>query len=215
VPQSYCGVKKFVLFSLVFAAFDSYPTLYCDSYNSGSAGLSVLFQFDLDSCCSRLRFRCVFITAVPNTKLCAWGKEDSGGHVAFRGDPRIRFSTPASRVGPSCGPQDAQLTASQVRMRARRATARWKDQIAADISCYRARVKKYRDIGVVKTTTPGSWLFVVLFYMLLFPPWFLKYTFHSISKQCTRHAHDLLVHMPCASTHDNQGVDISTGYGPL
>jgi hypothetical protein len=26
-------------------------------------------------------FRCVFITAVPNTKLCAWGEEDSGGHV--------------------------------------------------------------------------------------------------------------------------------------
>ncbi len=23
----------------------------------------------------------VFITAVPNTKLCAWGEEDSGGHV--------------------------------------------------------------------------------------------------------------------------------------
>ena len=26
---------------------------------------------------------CVFITAVPNTKLCAWGEEDSGGHVLF------------------------------------------------------------------------------------------------------------------------------------
>jgi hypothetical protein len=24
---------------------------------------------------------CVFITVVPNTKLCAWGEEDSGGHV--------------------------------------------------------------------------------------------------------------------------------------
>jgi hypothetical protein len=24
---------------------------------------------------------CVFITAVPNAKLCAWGEEDSGGHV--------------------------------------------------------------------------------------------------------------------------------------
>ena len=24
---------------------------------------------------------CVFITSVPNTKLCAWGEEDSGGHV--------------------------------------------------------------------------------------------------------------------------------------
>jgi hypothetical protein len=24
---------------------------------------------------------CVFITAVPNTKLCAWGEKDSGGHV--------------------------------------------------------------------------------------------------------------------------------------
>ena len=24
---------------------------------------------------------CVFITAVPNTKLFAWGDEDSGGHV--------------------------------------------------------------------------------------------------------------------------------------
>jgi hypothetical protein len=24
---------------------------------------------------------CVFITAVPNTKLCAWGEEDNGGHV--------------------------------------------------------------------------------------------------------------------------------------
>jgi hypothetical protein len=27
------------------------------------------------------RLVCVFITAVPNTKLCAWGEEDSGGHV--------------------------------------------------------------------------------------------------------------------------------------
>ena len=27
----------------------------------------------------------LFITAVPNTKLCAWGEEDSGGHV-----PRLR-----------------------------------------------------------------------------------------------------------------------------
>jgi hypothetical protein len=24
---------------------------------------------------------CVFITTVPNTKLFAWGEEDSGGHV--------------------------------------------------------------------------------------------------------------------------------------
>jgi hypothetical protein len=24
---------------------------------------------------------CVFITVVPNTKLCAWGEEDNGGHV--------------------------------------------------------------------------------------------------------------------------------------
>jgi hypothetical protein len=24
---------------------------------------------------------CVFITAGPITKLCAWGEEDSGGHV--------------------------------------------------------------------------------------------------------------------------------------
>ncbi len=23
----------------------------------------------------------LFIAAVPNTKLCAWGEEDSGGHV--------------------------------------------------------------------------------------------------------------------------------------
>jgi hypothetical protein len=23
----------------------------------------------------------LFITAVPNTKLCAWGEEESGGHV--------------------------------------------------------------------------------------------------------------------------------------
>ena len=26
----------------------------------------------------------LFITAVPNTKLCAWGVEDSGGHVLLR-----------------------------------------------------------------------------------------------------------------------------------
>ena len=32
--------------------------------------------------CQVMRFdECVFITAVPNTKLCAWGEEDSGGHV--------------------------------------------------------------------------------------------------------------------------------------
>ena len=28
-----------------------------------------------------LLLQCVFITAVPSTKLCAWGKEDSGEHV--------------------------------------------------------------------------------------------------------------------------------------
>ena len=29
-----------------------------------------------------LRYKLLlFITAVPNTKLCAWGEEDSGGHV--------------------------------------------------------------------------------------------------------------------------------------
>jgi hypothetical protein len=32
-------------------------------------------------CVYYYRTVCVFITAVPNTKLCAWGKEDSGGHV--------------------------------------------------------------------------------------------------------------------------------------
>ena len=26
-------------------------------------------------------FLCLFITAVPNTKLCAWGEEDRGEHV--------------------------------------------------------------------------------------------------------------------------------------
>ena len=26
-------------------------------------------------------FMLLFITAVPNTKLCAWGEEDSAGHV--------------------------------------------------------------------------------------------------------------------------------------
>jgi hypothetical protein len=26
---------------------------------------------------------CVFITVVPNTKMCAWGEEDSGGHVLW------------------------------------------------------------------------------------------------------------------------------------
>jgi hypothetical protein len=38
-----------------------------------------------DMCYERRRAEacvvCVFITAVPNTKLCAWGEEDSGGHV--------------------------------------------------------------------------------------------------------------------------------------
>jgi hypothetical protein len=29
----------------------------------------------------RAAFECVFITVVPKTKLCAWGEEDSGGHV--------------------------------------------------------------------------------------------------------------------------------------
>jgi len=28
-----------------------------------------------------LLLRCVFITAGPITKLCAWGEEESGGHV--------------------------------------------------------------------------------------------------------------------------------------
>jgi hypothetical protein len=44
-----------------------------------------------DQCAAVERLRCVknrdlgpavmFITAVPNTKLCAWGEEDSGGNV--------------------------------------------------------------------------------------------------------------------------------------
>ena len=29
----------------------------------------------------KIRIVLLFITAVPNTKLCAWGEEDSGGHV--------------------------------------------------------------------------------------------------------------------------------------
>jgi hypothetical protein len=38
----------------------------------------------LTVCCVYYCSTCVlllFITAVPNTKLCAWGEEDSGGHV--------------------------------------------------------------------------------------------------------------------------------------
>jgi hypothetical protein len=38
-------------------------------------------------------------------------------------------------------------------------------------------------LGRVKTTTPGSWLFVVLFSRLLFPPWGFKYTFTNL-EQC-------------------------------
>jgi hypothetical protein len=37
-----------------------------------------------ESCCLLLRgeyLLLLFITAVPNTKLCAWGEEDSGEHV--------------------------------------------------------------------------------------------------------------------------------------
>ena len=41
-----------------------------------------------DMCYKRLRAKSgrlcqllLFITAVPNTKLCVWGEEDSGGHV--------------------------------------------------------------------------------------------------------------------------------------
>ncbi len=30
---------------------------------------------------AKIRIVLLFITAVPNTKLCAWGEEDSGGHV--------------------------------------------------------------------------------------------------------------------------------------
>jgi hypothetical protein len=29
----------------------------------------------------RVCVQLLFISAVPNTKLCAWGEEDSGGHV--------------------------------------------------------------------------------------------------------------------------------------
>jgi hypothetical protein len=32
-------------------------------------------------CVSPLSLLLLFITAVPNTNLCAWGEEDSGGHV--------------------------------------------------------------------------------------------------------------------------------------
>ena len=38
---------------------------------------------------------CVFITAVPNTKLCAWGEGDSGGHV-------LRETTSRSLCGLVC-----------------------------------------------------------------------------------------------------------------
>jgi hypothetical protein len=54
-------------------------------------------------------------------------------------DPRISCGT-----GPSCvEPQDAGLTDVKVGMRARSATACWKEQIAADISCYRAGVQQH------------------------------------------------------------------------
>ena len=42
-----------------------------------SRGLSVLRL--VSGCPSHTGL--LFITAVPNTKLCAWGEEDSGGHV--------------------------------------------------------------------------------------------------------------------------------------
>jgi len=32
-------------------------------------------------CVGECVLECVFITAGPITKLCAWGEEDSGGHV--------------------------------------------------------------------------------------------------------------------------------------
>ena len=57
----------------------------------------------------------------------------------------VLFSTAESRVGPGprMEPQDAGLTAAQVGMRARSATAFWKDQIVADISCYHAGVQQH------------------------------------------------------------------------
>jgi hypothetical protein len=44
----------------------------CLMFSSGGPYLTVLKYSDT---------LLLFITAVPNTKLCAWGEEDSGGHV--------------------------------------------------------------------------------------------------------------------------------------
>ena len=44
--------------------------VFCSSYFS-AVRFPCSFVFPLEST--------VFITAVPNTKLCAWGEEDSGG----------------------------------------------------------------------------------------------------------------------------------------
>ena len=41
--------------------------------------LPVIFWGEREGALVLLRF--LFITAVPNTKLCAWGGEDIGGHV--------------------------------------------------------------------------------------------------------------------------------------
>jgi hypothetical protein len=53
--------------------------------------------------------------------------------------------------------------AAQVRMRARSATARCKDQIAADISCYCARVQQHHDCGLLldrtgRVAAAGCWV---------------------------------------------------------
>jgi hypothetical protein len=38
--------------------------------------ITKLFALGEDMC-----YELLFITAVPNTKMCAWGEADSGGHV--------------------------------------------------------------------------------------------------------------------------------------
>jgi len=47
---------------------------YCSSYYKAVREGCVYY-------CSTSYKLLLFITAVPNTKLCAWGEEDSGGYV--------------------------------------------------------------------------------------------------------------------------------------
>ena len=73
--------------------------------------------------------------------------------ICFAGKKKLLFYIYAVIVKQKIYKRSSNYYSAQVRMRARSATARCKDQITADISCYCARVQQHHDCGLLLNRT--------------------------------------------------------------